>query len=58
MKNSTIQKQLNELKEDLNKLQNVTKEIIFFKKKINEINKIVQDMKEELNKAMKMLTKK
>jgi ferritin-like metal-binding protein YciE len=50
------QKQLNELREDFNRLPNETKENI--KKEIYKIKMIAQDIKEEFNKDVKNLRKK
>jgi hypothetical protein len=50
------QKQLNELREDFNKLQSGIKETI--KKKIYEIKKTTQNVKQEFNKDMENLKKK
>jgi molecular chaperone DnaK (HSP70) len=51
-----MRKQLNELREDFNKHQSETKDII--KREIYEIKKTTQNIKEELNKDMENLRKK
>jgi uncharacterized membrane-anchored protein YhcB (DUF1043 family) len=51
-----MRKQLNELREDFNKHQSETKDII--KREIYEIKKTTQNIKEESNKDMKNLRKK
>jgi hypothetical protein len=50
------QKQINELREDLNKHQTETKDTI--KKKIYKLKKTTQNIKESLNKDMENLRKK